>query len=73
MSSILKKDYIPNSITVTELKNILKSIEDDGNGDLILFCGYPTSLGFGVTSPKGIEEVIIDNLFGKPIAYIKIK
>lgn len=46
--------------------------EIKANGDHELFCGFPTKLGFGVESIRGIKGIEKDTVLGKPVTYIRL-
>jgi hypothetical protein len=52
------------------VKLLLEDIEK--NGDKEICCGFPTKLGFGVESVRGIKAIEQDTVFGKPVTYIRL-
>ena len=46
--------------------------EIKANGDHELYCGFPTKLGFGVESIRGIKSIEKVIEFGKQVNYIRL-
>lgn len=61
------------TLSVTQLKLQLEELEKNGHGNMQVFSGFPTNLGFGVLSVRTLEVVELDSLFGKPMAFIKLR
>lgn len=58
-------------VTVSELKEMLETLERNGHGNKEVYYASLTRLGSGVENPRGIVSIEINSLFGEQIAYIK--